>query len=59
MENVVDPKKEKSLAQKPKNQLIYKLIDGRMFPMTLEGLDRAMDMLRKQNRSKLQPLQIH
>lgn len=31
----------------PSVQLVYKLMEGRMFPLTLDGLDAAMTMLRK------------
>ena len=52
----LNPEAPERWPQTMSTQLIYKLIGGRMFPMTLEGLDRAMDVLRKQNRSKLQPV---
>ncbi len=33
-------------------QVIWRLLEGRMYPMTLDGLDRAMDALRKNSTIK-------
>ena len=55
----LNPESPERWPQTMSTQLIYKLIGGRMFPMTLNGLDRAMDTLRKRNRSTLQPILAH
>jgi hypothetical protein len=55
----LNPESQQRWAQTMSAQLIYKLIGGRMFPMTLNGLDDAMDMLRKRNGATLRPLRVH
>jgi len=55
----LNPESPERWPQTMSTQLIYKLIGGRMFPMTLNGLDRAMDTLRKRNGSTLQPIHAH
>ena len=55
----LNPEKPERWPQTMSTQLIYKLIGGRMFPMTLGGLDRAMDTLRKRNVTKIQPIRKH
>ena len=55
----LNPENQERWPQTMSTQLIYKLIDGRMFPMTLAGLDRAMDTLRKRNATKIQPIRRH
>jgi len=55
----LNPENQERWPQTMSTQLIYKLIDGRMFPMTLAGLDRAMDTLRKRNATKIQPIRKH
>jgi uncharacterized protein with von Willebrand factor type A (vWA) domain len=55
----LNPESPERWPQTMSTQLIYKLIGGRMFPMTLNGLDRAMDTLRKRNGSTLQPIRAH
>jgi len=55
----LNPENQERWPQTMSTQLIYKLIDGRMFPMTLAGLDRAMDTLRKRNANKIQPIRRH
>lgn len=52
----LNPESPERWPQTMSTQLIYKLIGGRMFPMTLNGLDRAMDTLRKRSGSTLQPI---
>ena len=48
-ENAVwlNPVQEKSWGYVPSIQIIEELMEGRMFPLTLEGLDRAMAELRR------------
>ena len=55
----LNPENQERWPQTMSTQLIYKLIDGRMFPMTLAGLDRAMDTLRKRNATKIPPIRKH
>ena len=55
----LNPEAPERWPQTMSTQLIYKLIGNRMFPMTLDGLDRAMDVLRKRNGQKYQPIHIH
>lgn len=55
----LNPEAPERWPQTMSTQLIYKLIGSRMFPMTLDGLDRAMDILRKRNGQKYQPIHIH
>jgi len=50
----LNPEKTERWSQTMSTQLIYKLVGGRMFSMTLAGLDRAMDTLRKKNSTRLQ-----
>ncbi|MBM3486863.1 MAG: VWA domain-containing protein [Alphaproteobacteria bacterium] len=40
----------------PSVRLLYQLIQGRMFPLTLEGLDRAMSLLRKRTSQPTRPV---
>ena len=50
----LNPEKAERWSQTMSTQLIYKLVGGRMFSMTLGGLDRAMDTLRKKNSTSLE-----
>ena len=52
----LNPEAPERWPQTMSTQLIYKLIGNRMFPMTLDGLDRAMDVLRKRNGQRYQPI---
>lgn len=45
----INPEPVERWAQTMSTQIIQRLIGGRMFPMTLNGLDNAMDLLRKRN----------
>ncbi len=50
----LNPEKAERWSQTMSTQLIYKLVGGRMFSMTLAGLDRGMDTLRKKNSTRLE-----
>ena len=55
----LNPEKAERWSQTMSTQLIYKLVGGRMFSMTLAGLDRAMDTLRKKNSTSLENTREH
>jgi uncharacterized protein with von Willebrand factor type A (vWA) domain len=43
----LNPEPEERWEWTPSAQLARQLVDGRMFPLTLEGLDRAIAALRR------------
>ena len=43
----INPESPERWPQTMSTQIIQRLLGGRMFPMTLNGLDSAMDLLRK------------
>jgi uncharacterized protein len=43
----LNPVDEASWTYTPSTEMIHALMDGRMFPLTLDGLSRAMDRLRR------------
>jgi uncharacterized protein len=45
----INPEPTQRWPQTMSTQLIHRLLGGRMFPMTLDGLDAAMDLLRRRN----------
>jgi hypothetical protein len=54
----INPEPVERWPQTMSTQIIHRLLGGRMFPMTLNGLDSAMDMLRRRN-SPSAPPRIH
>ena len=54
----INPEPVERWPQTMSTQIIHRLIGGRMFPMTLNGLDSAMDMLRRRN-SPAAPPRVH
>jgi len=55
----LNPEDRQRWPQTMLTQLIFRLMEGRMFPMTLNGLDRAMDTLRSRSGGAIRPLRVH
>jgi uncharacterized protein with von Willebrand factor type A (vWA) domain len=55
----LNPEDRQRWPQTMSTQLIFRLMEGRMFPMTLNGLDRAMDTLRSRSGGAIRPLRVH
>ncbi len=55
----LNPEDRQRWPQNMSTQLIFQLMEGRMFPMTLNGLDRAMDTLRSRSGGAIRPLRVH
>ena len=54
----INPEPTERWPQTMSTQIIQRLLGGRMFPMTLNGLDEAMDLLRKRNTNNA-PARLH
>ncbi len=54
----LNPEDTQRWPQTMSTQLIFRLMEGRMFPMTLNGLDRAMDTLRGRGSAAIRPLRV-
>jgi len=54
----LNPEDRQRWPQTMSTQLIFRLMEGRMFPMTLNGLDRAMDTLRSRSGGAIRPLRV-
>ena len=54
----LNPESSERWPQTMSTQLIYRLINGRMFPMTLNGLDQAMGLLSKRQNAVLKPINL-
>ena len=54
----INPEPTERWPQTMSTQIIQRLLGGRMFPMTLNGLDEAMDLLRKRNTNSA-PARFH
>jgi len=54
----INPESPQRWPQTMSTQLIHRLVEGRMFPMTLDGLDQAMDTLRRRA-SAAPPPRLH
>ena len=55
----LNPEDPQRWPQTISTQLIFRLMGGRMFPMTLNGLDEAMDTLRKRSGAAIRPMRTH
>ena len=55
----LNPEDPQRWPQTVSTQLIFRLMGGRMFPMTLNGLDKAMDMLRNRTSAPIRPMRTH
>jgi len=55
----LNPEDRQRWPQTMSTQLIFRLMEDRMFPMTLNGLDRAMDTLRSRSGGAIRPLRVH
>jgi uncharacterized protein with von Willebrand factor type A (vWA) domain len=51
----INPEPAERWPQTMSTQIIHRLLGGRMFPMTLDGLDGAMDLLRRRNAGAAPP----
>lgn len=51
----INPEPAERWPQTMSTQIIHRLLGGRMFPMTLDGLDAAMDLLRRRNTGAAPP----
>ena len=54
----LNPELSERWPQTMSTQLIYRLINGRMFPMTLNGLDQAMGLLSKRQNAAIKPINL-
>ena len=52
----LNPEPSERWPQTMSTQLIYRLINGQMFPMTLNGLDQAMGLLSKRQNSAIKTI---